>query len=156
MKASPVPSADRVVATYDAGYVPYRSGWALIDLQGLTTAEVRRERIGDVIARRQPTLLFVSTWRRLDPSQVMLDSQYQKGSDAIPSNYRLLKHLPLTNRYWWPRSEYGYHVFANEKASPELVRAIESATIDPDAELGYQRHVVRGVNTIAVGTPGRR
>lgn len=156
MRASRIPGDDRVLATYDAGYVPFRSGWALIDLQGLTTAEVRRERIGDVIARRQPTILIVSTWKRLDASAVRLSSQYQRGQDPVPASYRLLKHVPLTNRYWWPRSEYGYYIFANEKASPELTRAIEAATVDPESRIGRQRYVVRLVNALPVGGQGPR
>jgi hypothetical protein len=87
----------------------------------------------------------------LDPSKVGLSSQYQRGQDPIPANYRLLRHLPLTNPYWWPRSEYGYYVFANEKAPRDLTTVIETAPVDPDALLGYQRHVLRIVNALRLG-----
>jgi len=133
----------KTYAYYDAGYITYKTGWNIIDLQGLTTPEVIHEDIGQVIAERNPTVLIVSTITYVEPSTITLSSQYQEAPSAIPSNYYFVKHLPLTNKYWWPSSQYSYYIFVNENANSALVNGLMNITIDIEKEIGYQKYIFR-------------
>lgn len=133
----------RTFATYDAGYITYKTGWDIIDLYGLTTPEVVHDDIGRVIAERNPTVLIVTTGIYVEPSAVTLFSQYQEAPSVVPSNYYFLKHLPLTNQYWWSWSQYSYYIFVNENANPALVTGLMNITVDVEKEIGYQKYIFR-------------
>jgi len=133
----------KTFGSYDAGYIAYRTGWRIIDLQGLTTPEVTHQDIGQVLSERNPTVLIVSTGKHVEPSAIRLLSQYQENPAAIPSNYFFVKHFPLTNKYWWPWSQYSYYVFVNENANPTLINELRSISLDVEKEIAYQKHIFR-------------
>lgn len=131
----------QIYASYDAGYIAYKTGWKIVDLQGLTTPEVMHQDIGHVLAEKNPTVLIVATSAYTVPSAIMLHSQYQPDPEPVPANYRFVKHLPLTNRYWWGGLEYSYYIFVNENANAALTAGLESISIDARQAMGYQRYL---------------
>lgn len=138
----------KIYACYDAGYIAYKTGWNIIDLAGLTTPEVTREDIGQVITKRNPTVLIVSKVSYVEPTTIKLYSQYQINESIIPPNYYFVKHLPLTNKYWWPLSQYSYYVFVNENADSTLVNGLNEITIDVEKEIGYQKYIFKFLKTL--------
>lgn len=140
MNESKLDKKFRSVASYDAGYIPYKSGWKFIDLFGLTTPEVRNNRIGTVIETNNPTIIINSVTNfNLDRSIV---SNYQNGADSIPSNYALIKFIPLTNDYYWKGSNYSYFFYANENADNELIERIKNSSVSLNETIGYQKYII--------------
>jgi hypothetical protein len=128
-------------AGYDAGYIPYRSGWNFIDLQGLTTPEVTHTDVNNVIQENQPTVLIVSSGAYRDPTTIKIYSQYQPTLGDIPSNYHFVSYIQLNNDYWWKDRPYGYYIFVNENASVDLVEKLRKIDIVVDKEIGYQKPI---------------
>jgi hypothetical protein len=86
----------------------------------------------------------------IPPATIRLYSQYQENSSAIPPNYHFVKHLPLTNKYWWPTSQYSYYIFVNENANPTLINDLRGISIDDiDKEMGYQKYIFRSLEMLA-------
>jgi len=141
----------RLYACYDVGYIAYKTGWRVIDLSGLTTPEVTRQDVGEVIAGRNPTVLIISTGG-VEPGDVKLYSQYQSTAADLPANYRFVKRLPLINKYWWSGGQYGYTIFVNQNANERLVAGLQEISVDVDGEIGYQKYVIYFLQWLAALT----
>jgi hypothetical protein len=138
LAAADLPPEHRLLATQDAGYLAYRSDWRLLDLLGLTTPEVLTEDVGGVVRRLDPTVLLLNAPNRSRPEELRLRSRKGGPDEPVPPRYRFVKHLPLTNRYWWPEVDYGYFIFVSPNASPRLVEGLSGISVDVEKEMGWQ------------------
>ena len=140
LKESKTDEKYRIVASADAGYIPYKSEWKFLDLKGLTTPEVLHDRIGNVVKKINPTVLVISC--DLGPEfKSTLISQYQNGNDSVPDNYFLVNDILLTNKYFEPDWDYTYYIYLNENADPELIEKLGKLSVNADEEMGYQKYV---------------
>jgi len=149
MNAAELPLRDRTIATQDAGYLPYRTDWRLLDLLGLTTPEVLSEDVSGAVRRLSPAVLILNAPNARQPGDLKLSSRLGRPAEPIPAEYLFVKHLPLTNRYWWPEVDYGYFIFVNRKANPRLVLGLENISVDVEKEIGWQKHGFRILRNLA-------
>lgn len=143
MSAAGLPAGHRVLATPDAGFLPYRTDWRLLDLLGLTTPEVLTGDPTEAVRRRTPTLLILTAPNGSRPGDLTLPPRPGYPAAAVPPGYRFVKHLPFTNRYWWSELDYGYFLFVNRNASPALLRGLQNVAVDVEKEIGWQGRAFR-------------
>jgi arabinofuranosyltransferase len=151
MNAADLPTPYRTVAAQDAGYLAYGTDWRLLDLLGLTTPEVLTEDVAGAVRRLAPTVLIVNAPNESRPEDLKLWSRLGRSPAPIPVDYRLVKHLPFTNRYWWPEVNYGYFIFVNGNANRKLTRGLESISVGVEKEIGWQGYGFRVARTLMGG-----
>jgi hypothetical protein len=149
MKNAELPAQYRIVASQDAGYFAYGTGWRLLDLLGLTTPEILTEDVGGAVRRLSPTVLILNAPNGVRPQDLKLGSRLGRPDAPIPADYRFVKHLSFTNQYWWPELDYGYFIFVNRNANLRLVLGLESISVDVEKEMGWQRYGFRLLRRLA-------
>jgi hypothetical protein len=149
MNAAELPAGYRTVAAQDAGFIAYRTDWRLLDLLGLTTPEILTEDVAGAVRRLSPTLLILNAPNGRRPEELTLGSRLGRPDSPLPAEYRFVKRLPFTNRYWWPELDYGYFLFVNRNANPKLVDGLASISVDVEKEIGWQRHGLRLLRRLA-------
>jgi len=148
LNSSELPPEKRVFASDDAGYVAYKTEWQFLDLVGLTTPDVLHKGLERAVRETNPTVLLVSAW---DEKQSRVLTPHFAGGEvaAVPDNYRLIRRLPLTHRYWWPSQRYAYYIYVNEQANEHLVQTLQEATFDIEQTLGYQARIIEVLARLA-------
>jgi hypothetical protein len=149
MNAAELPAEHRTFAAQDAGYFAYRTDWRLLDLLGLTTPEIFREDVAGAVRRLSPTVLILNAPNTRRPEELKLVSRLGRPDSPLPAGYRFVRHLPFTNKYWWPEMDYGYFIFVSPDANPELVAGLAGISIDVDREIGRQRYGLRLLRAFA-------
>ncbi len=153
MNAARLPARWRTIAAQDAGYLAYGTDWRLLDLLGLTTPEILTEDTAGAVRRLAPTLLVITAPNESRLEELKLGSRLGRPAAPIPVDYKFVKHLSFTNRYWWSEADYGYFIFVNGNANGKLIRGLRAISVDVKKEIGWQLysfHLLRGLAAMGV------
>lgn len=145
---SAVEQPHRLLGAYDAGYYAYATDWRFLDLQGLATPEALTRDIGAVVQELQPAVLLMSNATLVKPTLQRIWSPFQDEPSPMPKNYKFVKRIALTNKYWWRLVPYSYSIFVNEHATEALTAELSKISINVEKEMGYQIRIYEAFRSV--------